>query len=811
MLAVNPRTICQFFMLCMSLWLSVFLPASLAFASDHQSANAELPLHDDGTLNFSEQAQLWEKHYQTLQADAFPESELNLALLQLNQVLTQLKLSYFVVYQGPNHWQTDVLRYEKQLSAYKNLLTIRQNLLLQLQTQQRQRVMSFGPEGIRQLLVELNVFKLNMQLLVQYDLKKLSHFVEDMMLSPMPLIGAFLEVIILSVLFVLWQRRWLNMVMSTLTALVENKGDGSLKPLSQLLSFYQSIHRAFEYGAFAYLLLAVTLAVFSAVHQSLILSVFLALWGLRVLLSISDYFMQHMNPKVHKLIRLSIHKSCVLLLIYFIGSSLLDFYHINDAVLAHDFFTLWSWSSLLFVVYLLKLWRGFMFELIESEDFEDNRLLPLLDKSRTGVRSLILVLIAVLYFPVLALIRRCVQWASRYETVNLWLTYLFRVEVARQHAKTLDGENLESFPEDACQPYQLDYVPEVYVANIADDLQKQIETFALAGKSSTCLIHAPKGAGKSVFIRQLMALDSLKEQQIDSLLVNCPRGGFSGLMESLAVHMALHETLTEGEDLNSARDVVNALKDMPKTLICIDDIHHLVNPSIGGLQELDRLVRLIRRASSNITWVLTLDSASWSFVERARGERFLFDIEQSLPKWSDEHIAELIQQRIEEHDLQLDLSHMVFPKQLNQSTDHSEEAAIVRYASILWEYSSGNPGVALQLWQQSLFQLDDKKEAPIPSQQSAILRLFDLSESDALSNLSVTLLLILRAIMQMEYAQKDAIAQSANVSSDEVIDALRLLSSKGFVCKNDSNEYSIHWPSYRDVATVLSRQHLLVV
>ena len=145
---------------------------------------------------------------------------------------------------------------------------------------------------------------------------------------------------------------------------------------------------------------------------------------------------------------------------------------------------------------------------------------------------------------------------------------------------------------------------------------------------------------------------------------------------------------------------------------------------------------------------------------------------------------------------------MVLPRQIDMQDETEEESASRGYARILWEYAKGNPGVALYLWSQSLFKDEQGK---------TVVRLFDIPSLSGLESMSVTLLLVLRAILQLELAHKDEIARATNLSSEEAVDALRLLMSKCYVERAEGNLYTISWPWYRAITTVLNRQHLLIL
>ena len=775
----------------------------LLFVSLPAHSTTPLLVDESTTTDLSPIAENWSASYTELQKKNFPVEDLSAQLLEINDLLANLNIKAFI--QAPafedatnQDWHIKKLAYQRQRRAYNNLLSVRQDLLHALPENTGERLMGFGPQGIRQLLIEFKLIHLSTQLSTAIDYRSVIAFISESRISPVPLVGTLVQLLAILVGFLYWRKKGLNTVVTSLSSQQSTL-------LNNIAAFYLAIHKPLERGLLLYLIITITLETVQSLHQNIISQIYLQLWAVKVLQRSGSYLFSFSSEKIKSLNIRTLDLLLSYVVSILVTHSAINFYHLTDAVLAHNINTAFTLLGVAALAYLLHIWRDYTFTRLQHPEFSNNRLLTWLDGNQKGLKSYILVFMGLVYLAAILSLRYVIKKASRYETVNLWLTYLFRIEVARQHSHAIQNMDLQLLAESELETFSLGFESQVEVSHVDDALKDKVEGLSFADRASICLLHAPKGSGKTVLLKQLTCSETLTKNDYKNLYVRCPTGGFSTLIETLAIHLSLDKELGEGEEFNSARAVVNALKDMPNTLICIDDIHRLVTPSIGGLQELDRLVRLMRRASGNIAWVLSIDSAAWRFVERARGERFLFDLEEMLPKWNEKNIAELIIHRVEESKIELDLSNFVMPKQINQNTNE-DDATLTRYSSILWEYSAGNPGAALQLLSQSLFHNDQQTSA-----NTAILQLFDINDDNELKQLSVTLLLILRAIMQMEYAAKDDIARCANVNTDEVIDALRLLRSKGFVLRNDNNEYYLNWFHYRDITTILSRQHLLAL
>jgi hypothetical protein len=750
----------------------------------------------------------WQKRYQQLEKSNFPRADVMVAVLELNEIFASLNRSSFVhsrsqvVTLNDNQWKRLELAYQQQWQAYLQLLGIREQFLHHLDSRQRSQLFSFGPEGVRQIKLESKLLLLNFYQQVSTYQRRFVNLLRDSFVSPVPVIIAIGKLFVLLLFIAFWRQHVFLAVQQFVRQRHQSLKSDLLLPLAK---FYLALHKSLVLAVLLYGLISIATSLFQPVFLVLMMNIYLHVITALFVMAVNQFFLASEKRKVREVEIASVNLLVKFTLAYVLVSDVLYGMYIGNGVIANRFALLMLLLLALVIVLIIKRCKPLVLALCKERQYEDDWLAKKSTYFAVGPKSYAFTLLALLYFPLLTLLKRLLLKASNVESVNLWMSYLFRVEVARQHAKSQELFDLDNITEDQAHCFTPDFNSSSVYGDIAETLIAQVEKLALARKASISLIHAVKGAGKSAFMQRLVKSEVLQADHFKTLYIDCPVGGFAELMENMAIHFALDKELNEGEELNGARAVVSYLKETEQMLICIDNIHHLIQPSIGGLQELDRLVRLMRRASSNIAWVISMDSAAWRFVERARGERFLFDLEERLPRWKEADIAKLIADRLDESGLRIDLSYLVLPKQLDNNEEMDDELTVSRYAKILWEYAGGNPGIALELWRQSLY-------LPVSesSNYDAVLRLFDISENTELERLSVNLLLILRAIMQMEYAQKDSIAKAANLSSDEVIDALRLLRSKGFVVKNN-NDYAISWHCYRDVETVLKRQHLLVM
>ncbi|MGO1191690.1 MAG: ATP-binding protein, partial [Vibrio casei] len=197
-----------------------------------------------------------------------------------------------------------------------------------------------------------------------------------------------------------------------------------------------------------------------------------------------------------------------------------------------------------------------------------------------------------------------------------------------------------------------------------------------------------------------------------------------------------------------------------------------------------------------------IEKSSWRFVDRARGERLLFDLVTFMPRWSEAQISELLNSRLNQNvDNPVSFDDLSLPKQWDQDDVSEEERAQRGFYRILWHYADGNPTVALRFFRLSL-RRDQKTE-------KVVVRLFQAPQADELEKMPKPMLAILRSIVQLEMSTPEDLSECTQLTIPEVIGTLRYFESRGYIeWTGDKARISEHW--YRFITNALHRQHLLV-
>lgn len=389
------------------------------------------------------------------------------------------------------------------------------------------------------------------------------------------------------------------------------------------------------------------------------------------------------------------------------------------------------------------------------------------------------------------------RWFMRHlgglEATRRVLAYLFRREVAKQAAASaaadksyvrIDAACYQTFDPEFFQPTPVDAVGELEVGRLLALVE--------APRSTLSAIIGERGMGKSSMLRRL-------EKQLGAhrlKVVSCPEVGLAGLTARIAA-IAGEEKRQLGPEL------AEALREMGPLAIAIDDAQRLMQPAVRGLRELDALTAFARDVGGQISWVICMGSAAWHYLQRARGNRVFFEQIVVLPRWTEEQLGELIRDRCAESKIEPSFEGLIVPRPADPlagsdgGTDGQRTEA--GYYRLLWDFSRGNPAVALHAFRESLFVGPDDR---------IVVRLFKQPPAKEIENLSLPLLFVLRAVVQLDVAREHELVNATQLPASDVSDALRFCLTRGYIERYDAGvRLSWHW--FRTITNVLQRQHLL--
>lgn len=370
--------------------------------------------------------------------------------------------------------------------------------------------------------------------------------------------------------------------------------------------------------------------------------------------------------------------------------------------------------------------------------------------------------------------------------------YLFRREVTKQAKQLSLSEKLQPL-----KPHEVavlnatsddsPILPNVY----RDDIDRARAVLGKHRRGAIAVI-GERGSGKTTFLTRLW--EGYPASEIRSF--ECPSTGYSALRGEMAASAGVH---MDADDAT----LVAALANQGVRVVILDDIQRLIRPMIGGLRDLDRLRHLTQSTEHAIYWAFGIGLYAWQFIHRARGDRPLFDAVIRLAPWTEADIAALLTERTSAAGVEPQFDDLVA-----QSVATSSAAALgvlerarQGYIRILWDYSDGNPEIALHFWIESLYRRQNEEGVQV--------RLCDFPSEKAIESLPVSVHFVLRTLLQVEVAHRQDILASSLLNDEELADALRHCINHGIVEHvGDAVRVTRRW--YRATSLVLRRQHLLM-
>lgn len=308
--------------------------------------------------------------------------------------------------------------------------------------------------------------------------------------------------------------------------------------------------------------------------------------------------------------------------------------------------------------------------------------------------------------------------------------------------------------------------------------------------SGIAIVVGERGTGKTRF------LESLEDKIESSLLfVDCRAATGADFLTLFCQSLGLGP----GAKFDP-REMRSRLEDKGVGLVAVDNIHRLLRPVIGGQGELDNVISRLQELDFPGTWLYTVDRHTWRYLLAAQPKRAIADTILELPPWTEEQIADYIQQRCEEMNIEPDFSAVSVPRQFldaqHSSPSERNRAGVIR---MLVDYAEGNISVAMRLFAECLaVEKSGAVEGALPC----------LASSVELEALPLDSALVLRVIAQFEGVHPQDIQAALRVSPAEVHAMLRLARMRGWIEDNDGR-LDLHWRWRPVIVRMLARQNLL--
>ncbi|WP_260258445.1 AAA family ATPase [Vibrio intestinalis] len=682
---------------------------------------------------------------------------------------------------------------QSSYSTLRSLSQSKQALLELSDTAVRDQLTGFGPYGVTQFKQEWKLTQLNSEYLIYFQIRSFKSLINDILISPIPVIWAGLKVFFIYLGLTWWLTNSQRLINLFREAQLENQTKPAL--WVRVIWYISRAHRAIAW------LIAITLSlrVLAAIPslQHLILLEIFTWWVLGGSIAISFILeFAYRNSRTSSAESIALRLSTIRRYVWsaIVAGVILQ---LSLHTLGKGTIYYWIYSALFFwfvliTISVLGIWRSTVFATVEKLSDRPVWVNWAVSRQKVYVLRTLATAMAVVWLTVYTFKHRIIAALSNYTLFSQALAYLFRIEVAKQTNLNRSHENLVRIKGE--QTFEL-VSPGSYHSTLIDyagDEVKQLNRYLMTDSPAICVLSGERGVGSTTLLTSLLT----KVKNAEPVYLNCPYAGYKELLAHLAVSIGLDDDATEIQILSHLRKSETAY------LIAIDNAQRLVKPMVGGLSDLMKLTNLLRRSKKNHRAVISIEKASWRFVDRARGERLLFDLVCFLPRWTEKQICELLDTRVNQPEQPpLSFDGLVVPKQWDQEEVTEEERAKLGFYRILWHYSDGNPTVALRFFRLSL---NRDKET-----DQAVVRLFHAPESIELEKMPKPMLAVLRSIVQLEIASPEVLSECTQLSIAEITGTLRYFQSRGYIeWSEDKARVSDHW--FRHITNVLDRQHLLV-
>lgn len=452
--------------------------------------------------------------------------------------------------------------------------------------------------------------------------------------------------------------------------------------------------------------------------------------------------------------------------------------------------SLWMVCALPVVFVVLRWWKPIIHQ--QNRDLPNqNRFTRWIESNPSGIAGWAAATGAGLYLLARGIARWALFAASRLRLARRLHAWLFRRQIARQ-AKLQPTQQLVPLGESLALPLMPTRLELDCAVDLANNPEEQRILQSISTGAHLVFLVGDRGMGKTTLMKRIEARDPAH-----TLWLDCTPAGAAGLLAGLADKLNMDSAEAEEPA------VLRRLAESGTTTVLVDEGQLLVRPLVHGLQDLERLRTWVRSLDDHgITWVVGLGLHAWRFVQRAAGNRLLADSVVELSPWEEEAVASLITKRTHHADIKPSFEGLV-PQNAAEGQELPVETLYSEswYYRLLWDYSGGNPGIALHFWAQSLFTDPDGH---------VFVRLFTPPPETEIERLPLDMLFLLRVLVQMGKACPQLLAQATRLPLPEVTDALRIFQTRGFVESTDG-VFAIKWHWRRAILKTLMRQHLLVV
>ncbi len=296
-----------------------------------------------------------------------------------------------------------------------------------------------------------------------------------------------------------------------------------------------------------------------------------------------------------------------------------------------------------------------------------------------------------------ALFRLGRDFAMGFDQTRRALAFMFRRRVEK-HAEQLGYADtpLDQLPPRLVEAFAetpvTDATPAIQHYPGLDRLQAMVEPWLENDTGASFLLTGEKGMGKTSWLHRIdpgeVAIDhiSLTHRVLsEARLVNTLNKELKLALGQDAGISAVRRTLLTG----------------PKRVITIDLGQNLFLGMVGGYDTFEEFVSLVDATCDRVFWVCAVSAFAWDHLAAVRADLNVFRDHQVLTAWSEEQLGTMLRARTASAGVEVVYDDLLLDAYASRDPSRRVETA-EQYTRLLWDYSDGNPRVALYYWQRSL-------------------------------------------------------------------------------------------------------------
>lgn len=336
-----------------------------------------------------------------------------------------------------------------------------------------------------------------------------------------------------------------------------------------------------------------------------------------------------------------------------------------------------------------------------------------------------------------------------------------------------------------------------------EEVQRQVRRWRAGERGAAIALVGERGIGKSSWLQELARRQQQEggegAEEIRLLTLPHRLASADELIRWLTGALELDASRVD-PSAPAAEALIRALRSGPRRLVLIDGCQDLMLRAVGGLAPVDLLGELAARTSAENFWVCAFSRYAWEHIASLHPGRNLFQQVLALPPWTEEQIGLLIRQRMKSTGLRASYEDLVVDRLEGSEIQTEVIRTGERYLRLLWDYSGGNPRVALHFWLRSLLPDGDEQVR---------VRLFAAPSADELEGLDEQSRFLLAAVVVHEALSTAEATRSLRYPQSVCEALLERLCAQGILQADSGGRYRVITHYNRAVLRYLRRKHLI--